>query len=151
MSTYLRSFVFSLIVVIAIAAPQISSADCATVSGGTSSYGGSFLGGSIGFGDNVSCGGGFGSFGNMFGLPSGSIYGIIATIIEWLLAIFGLLGILGFVISGVMYLVSAGDEDMAKRAKKGLIYSIIGIIVGLSGYVVMQAISGLLTGMGGAY
>jgi hypothetical protein len=88
---------------------------------------------------------------NPFGLPEGSIFGIVSAIVNWLLALFGILGILGFIISGIMYLVSAGNDKMAEKAKAGLVYSIIGIIVGLSGFIIMQAINGLLSGMGGQY
>lgn len=76
-----------------------------------------------------------------FGLPEGSISGIIENLLMWILGIFGFLGVLGFVISGVMYLIAAGDEDMMKRAKNTMYWSITGVIVGLVGVVVIQAIS----------
>jgi uncharacterized membrane protein YjgN (DUF898 family) len=74
---------------------------------------------------------------------------IITNIINYALAIIGFLGVLGFIISGIMYLVSAGDESMAEKAKGYMVNSIIGVIVALLGYVVMAAISTLL-GAGGA-
>jgi len=85
------------------------------------------------------------------GLPEGpangkGIYGILSNALNWLLAIFGILGIVGFVISGIFYLVSAGDEGMADKGKDGMKWSIIGIIVGLSGYLIMIAISTMLNG-----
>ena len=81
-----------------------------------------------------------------YGLPNASISLIVRQTLMWLLGIFGTLGIIGFVISGIMYLVSAGNDDMVSKAKKGMTYSIIGIVVGLSGYVVMQAIETWLGG-----
>ncbi|OGI24966.1 MAG: hypothetical protein A3J76_03965 [Candidatus Moranbacteria bacterium RBG_13_45_13] len=78
------------------------------------------------------------------GLSSRPIYDIIANLVKWLLAIFGFIAIIGFVIGGIQYLISAGDEDMQKRAKKTFIYSIIGVIVGLSGLVVITAIQNML-------
>ena len=74
---------------------------------------------------------------------------ILTNIINYALAIIGFLGVLGFIISGIMYLVSAGDEDMAKTAKQNMVYAIIGVTVALIGYVVMAAISTIL-GAGGA-
>ncbi len=74
---------------------------------------------------------------------------IITNIINYALAIIGFLGVLGFIIAGIMYLISAGDETMAEKAKTYMINSIIGVIVALLGYVVMAAISTLL-GAGGA-
>ena len=141
MSMRFRGLLFSCIAMVALIAPQISLAtkicwNASTGTGGTSW--------NISFGSS-SCS----SVATPYGLPGGSILNIVSTFVNWLLALFGILGILGFVISGIMYLISAGNEDMAKTAKAGLKYSIIGIIVGLSGYVVMQAVDGLLQGMGG--
>ena len=77
-------------------------------------------------------------------LPGGTIYGILSNLLSWLLILFGIFGVLGFVISGIMYLVSAGDDDMIARAKKGMMYSIVGVIVGLSGLVIIFAIANVL-------
>ena len=71
---------------------------------------------------------------------------IIKNIINYALAIVGFLGVLGFIISGIMYLVSAGDEGQAEKAKGYMVNSIIGVIVALLGYVVMAAVSTLLIG-----
>jgi len=82
------------------------------------------------------------SLGNIsgFGLPSGSVWGIITNILVWLLGAFGIIGILGFLISGIIYLTAAGDEDRMGYAKRAMQYSIIGVIVGLIGFVIIQAI-----------
>lgn len=81
-----------------------------------------------------------------FGLPSGSILGIISGILVWLLSALGILGVIGFTISGIMYLTSTGDEDMIERAKKAMTWSIVGVIVGLIGVVIIQAIDWMLRG-----
>ncbi|HMN19348.1 MAG TPA: hypothetical protein PKA31_02030 [Candidatus Moranbacteria bacterium] len=80
------------------------------------------------------------------GLPEGSIFGILQNLLFWLLAIFGILGVMGFVISGIYYLTAAGDQKQIDTGKTGMKYSIIGIIVGLSGFIVMQAVAALLSG-----
>lgn len=97
----------------------------------------------------VGSGSGYGSgwaLANPYGLPQGSILGIVSNFLFWLLSIFAILGIVGFVISGIIYLVSAGDDDMISRAKRAMNYSLIGIIVGLSGFLIMQAVSAFLNG-----
>jgi hypothetical protein len=76
-----------------------------------------------------------------FGLPGGTIGGIIENIALWILVILGIVGIIGFVISGIMYLLSAGNEGRIETAKKAMVASIIGVVVGLAGYVVIQAIA----------
>ncbi|MFA4817689.1 MAG: pilin [Parcubacteria group bacterium] len=82
------------------------------------------------------------SLGNIsgFGLPSGSIWRIVTNILVWMLGLFGIIGILGFLISGIIYLTAAGDEDRMGYAKRAMQYSIIGVIVGLVGFVIIQAI-----------
>jgi len=69
---------------------------------------------------------------------------IVATFVGWLLSIFGFIALVGFIISGIQYLLSAGDEGMAETAKRNMKYSIIGIIVALSGWIIIKAIDTLL-------
>jgi len=78
------------------------------------------------------------------GLPTGTIYNIIRALMNWLLAIFAFVGIIGFVISGIQYLTAAGDDEQQKRAKKSMYYSIMGVLVGLAGLVLITAINSLL-------
>jgi hypothetical protein len=95
--------------------------------------------------------GGYGAGGgwsltNPYGLPEGSILGIASNMLFWLLAIFAILGVVGFVISGIFYLVAAGDEGMMDKGKEGMKWAIMGIIIGLSGFIIMQAVNSLLGG-----
>jgi phosphoglycerol transferase MdoB-like AlkP superfamily enzyme len=81
-----------------------------------------------------------------FNLPGASIYNIVSNLLYWLLAIFGFISVIGFVIAGIMYLTSAGDETKAESAKRAMKYSILGIVVGLSGLVIIRAVEGALRG-----
>ena len=83
------------------------------------------------------------------GLPAGSVVGIVTGGMNWLLIIVGILGVIGFVISGIIYLTAAGDEDQISKGKRSMIYSIIGVIVALLGVVIIQAVQSLLKGSGG--
>ena len=96
-------------------------------------------------------GGGGWALSNPYGLPQGSILGIASNLLFWLLAIFAILGVVGFVIAGIIYLVSTGDETMITRAKNAMIYSIVGIIIGLSGFLIMQAVAAMLSGSRSTY
>ena len=80
------------------------------------------------------------------GLPAGSLIGIITNGMNYLLIVVGILGVIGFVIAGIIYLTAAGDEDQIERGKRTMINSIIGIIVALLGIVIIQAVKGLLGG-----
>ena len=77
-------------------------------------------------------------------LPRGSVYEIVYTFMLWILGIFGFLGIIGFAISGIMYLTSAGNEQQVEKAKKAMNYSLIGVVVGLAGLVILIAVDKLL-------
>ncbi|MEA2086662.1 MAG: pilin [Candidatus Caldatribacteriota bacterium] len=75
------------------------------------------------------------------GLPQGKISEIIFNLASWLLILLGSIAVIGFVISGILYLTAAGNEDRMETAKKGMIYSVIGVVVGLLGYVIVQAVT----------
>lgn len=83
-----------------------------------------------------------------FGMPGGSISGIMSTILMWLLGMLGIFGIFGFLISGSMYLLASGDDDLIKRAKKAMTFSILGITVGLIGYIAFNMIYAVLNASG---
>ncbi|MFA9262375.1 MAG: hypothetical protein ACEQSB_03405 [Undibacterium sp.] len=78
------------------------------------------------------------------GLPLASVYDIISNTVSWLLAVLGFIAIMGFVISGIQYLTSAGDEGQIDTAKTNMKYSIIGVIVALMGFVVINAVDAWL-------
>lgn len=78
------------------------------------------------------------------GLPVGTPEGILVGIMNWLLLIIGVIGVIAFVIAGILYLTSAGDDSKAKTAKQAMLYAIIGMIVALMGYVVIQAVDSML-------
>jgi hypothetical protein len=71
---------------------------------------------------------------------------IIKNLMLWLLGIFGFIAIMGFVVSGVQYLTSAGDEEAVKKAKTNMKWCIIGVVVALSGFVAIKAIDAALRG-----
>ncbi|MFA6047501.1 MAG: hypothetical protein WCV59_01260 [Parcubacteria group bacterium] len=85
------------------------------------------------------------------GLPTSSsgIKGILANLLSWLLSIFGIIAIIGFVVSGIQYFLATGDEKMMQTAKRNALYSILGVIVALSAYVVIKAIDTALRGSSG--
>jgi len=78
--------------------------------------------------------------------PTGSIVDILQNFMYWLLAVVGILGVISFIISGIMYLTAAGNESQIERAKKTMIYSIVGVIVSMLGVIIMKAATTLLSG-----
>jgi hypothetical protein len=79
-----------------------------------------------------------------FELPDATVGSIVANVADWLVAIFAFFGIIGFTVSGIIYLVSTGNDEMITKAKKYMTYSLVGIVVGLSGYVIILAVNAFL-------
>lgn len=84
------------------------------------------------------------------GLPTSQsgIAGILSNFLMWLLGIFGVIALISFVVSGIQYLMSAGDEKRMQTAKRNAVYSIIGVVVGLSGFLIVQAVDAALRATG---
>lgn len=80
-------------------------------------------------------------------LPENYVGNVILTLLLWLLAIFTFLCVISFVIAGIMFLAAGSDPKLAENAKSAVKYSIIGIAVGLSGYVIINFISTTLEGV----
>ena len=82
----------------------------------------------------------------MSGLGGGSIMLLLQQLMFWLFGILGFLAIIGFLISGILYLTAAGDEDQAGKAKNAMMYSIIGVVVALLGFVIISAARNFFSG-----
>ena len=80
------------------------------------------------------------------GLPGGDLTSIVANFTNWLLAIFGFLAIISFLVSGMMYFFSAGDDTAQEKAKKQMTWSIMGVVIGLIGLVVVYTVDMFLNG-----
>jgi hypothetical protein len=66
-----------------------------------------------------------------------TVYAWIDTIMFILLGLVGLIAVIAVIYGGVRYILSGGDEDAAKDAKRIILYAVIGLIViGLSAAIV---------------
>lgn len=75
------------------------------------------------------------------------IVGAIADIISILLAIAGAVAVLAIIYGGFLYLTSAGNEGQAKSGQQVVTYAIIGTIIIILSYVIIQVIvSELISG-----
>jgi len=78
------------------------------------------------------------------------LFDTVSFFLNWLLGFVGIFGVTAFVISGVLYLTSVGDEERIKKAKGIMTYAIIGLVVSLIGLVVVNAVAGLTNADPGA-
>ena len=80
------------------------------------------------------------------GLATTSVAVIISTVMQWLLYIIGTIAVITFIIAGIMYLTAAGDEDQIGKAKKAMVYGIVGIAVALIGLIIVNVVDTMLRG-----
>ncbi|EKE11961.1 MAG: hypothetical protein ACD_14C00058G0001 [uncultured bacterium] len=80
------------------------------------------------------------------GLSNAPIYLILSNLFSWLMGLFTTFAVIAFVVSGIQYFMSTGNEDMAETAKDNAKAALVGIIVGLSGFIIIKAIAAALSG-----
>lgn len=83
---------------------------------------------------------------NATGLPNKTISSLLVNFLMWLLYIFGTVAVIAFVVSGFLYVTSAGNDSMIDRAKTYMTWSVVGIIVAFSGVIIINAISTFFSG-----
>lgn len=74
------------------------------------------------------------------GLSETPVKNIVVNVMQWLLGIFGFIALIAFAISGIQYLTATGNENAIETAKRNMKWSIVGVIVGLGGLVIIWAI-----------
>ncbi|PIR73805.1 MAG: hypothetical protein COU40_00530 [Candidatus Moranbacteria bacterium CG10_big_fil_rev_8_21_14_0_10_35_21] len=80
--------------------------------------------------------------------PDGGIRAILMNLLNWLLGLVGVVALIGFVISGVQYIIASGNDEMMETAKKNMLYSVAGITLVLASFVIIQAIQYALEAKG---
>jgi len=78
------------------------------------------------------------------GLPTGTIGGSIEKIIKFLLAFIGGLSVLMIIVSGIMYITSTGESSKTETAKNMLTYSIVGLVVSLLAWIIVDSVIGAI-------
>lgn len=83
-----------------------------------------------------------GCYGNTNALPN-----IIVNIIRAVILISGLIAVIFVIIGGVNYMTSSGDSSKLEKAKKTILYALIGLIIAaLSFAIVNFTISNIISG-----
>ena len=80
------------------------------------------------------------------GLSDLSVKDILANVLSWMLEIVGVVALIAFVISGIQYILASGNEKEAETAKNNMKYAIMGMVVVLGSFVIIQAIDYALRG-----
>ena len=64
--------------------------------------------------------------------------GIVTTVINTMLFIVGILAVIMIIFSGIRYTTAHGDKGQVESAKNTLIYSIVGLVVAIIAYAVVN-------------
>ncbi len=84
---------------------------------------------------------GFGTFGvSYFGNKYGSAIGMIAGWTNFVLPFISVLAIAALIYAGFLYITGLGNDEQIQKAKKIIIWVVIGIIVILSAYAIVNTV-----------
>lgn len=70
--------------------------------------------------------------------------GLIKTVVNVLLWAVGILSVIMIIFSGLRYITSAGDASKTKSAQSTLIYSVVGLIVAIMAYAIVNMVTNRL-------
>ncbi|MFZ2560609.1 MAG: pilin [Candidatus Nanoperiomorbaceae bacterium] len=87
----------------------------------------------VSLGGGVKCGSNNSTPTNLFGAG-----GIFQTVINILLFIIGILSVIMIIYSGIRYATSAGDTSRVTNAKNTLMYSIVGLVIAIFAYAIVN-------------
>ena len=68
--------------------------------------------------------------------------GVVKEVINILLFIAGTIAVLMVVIGGIRYVTSDGDSNRASQAKNTILYALIGLVVAISSYAIVNFVLG---------
>jgi len=71
-----------------------------------------------------------------------TLTGLVLTVINYFLGFLGLIAVIMVIYGGVSYVTSAGNDEAVGKAKKIIMYALIGLIIILLSFVVVKAILG---------
>ena len=66
--------------------------------------------------------------------------GLIKTVVNVLLWVVGILSVIMIIFSGFRYITSAGDASKTKSARSTLIYSVVGLIVAIMAWAIVNMV-----------
>lgn len=69
---------------------------------------------------------------------SASLESIIKTIVNILLYLIGIIAVIMLIIGGIRYAVSGGDQAAVTAAKNTILYAIIGLVVAIFAYAIVN-------------
>lgn len=75
-----------------------------------------------------------------------TIEGVLANIMGYLQGIAGTIAVIFIIIGGIMYMVSGGSKEMTEKAKKTVLFAVVGLAIVLAAPLFYQEIKAILSG-----
>jgi hypothetical protein len=75
--------------------------------------------------------------------------GIFRTITNVLLFLIGAISVIMLIVGGIRYVVSGGDSTAVQNAKNTILYAIVGVVVAILAYAVVNFVVGSFSGSNG--
>ena len=72
--------------------------------------------------------------------------GVLSTIINTMLSIIGFLSVVMLIFGGLRYIISGGNAAAVTAAKNTILYAIVGLIIAIFAYAIVNFVIGSLTG-----
>ena len=72
--------------------------------------------------------------------------GIFNRVVDTLLFLVGAVSVLMIIIGGIRYILSSGDQQQAANAKNTILYSVIGLVVAVLAWAIINYVLGVLYG-----
>ncbi len=79
-------------------------------------------------------------------VPGGELRDLVLTVVNYFLGFLGLIAVIMVIYGGVTYVISAGGDEAVGKAKKIIMYALIGLIIVLLSFVLVNAVLGAATG-----
>lgn len=76
--------------------------------------------------------------------------GVFSTISNVLLFVIGAIAVIMIVIGGLRYVISGGDSSQVQAAKNTILYALIGVIIAILAYAIVNFVVGSFVTDGGA-
>ena len=80
---------------------------------------------------------------------TGTVDDLVKNVISLLLFVIGIVSVIMIIVGGIMYATSSGAAEKAKTAKNTILYSVVGLVVAIFAYAIVQFVYSNVVGGGG--
>ncbi len=87
---------------------------------------------------------------NPLGSSTQTITNVLTGIIKWMLGLVGFLALIALIIGGGRMIIDFGNEEQVRKAKMTITWAVIGLLVVILSYAIINIVSTQILGAGGS-